>query len=134
VSGPLLDRFDLRIDVDRPEPVELLDGSDGEPSSTVAARVAEARERARSRGVAANVELDAPALATAAPLSHEATRLLEATLHAGRLSARGLHRVRTVALTIADLTGREGPIGPDLIDTALGLRIDPFRPAGQGIH
>ena len=134
VSGPLLDRFDLRIDVDRPEPVELLDGSDGEPSSTVAARVAEARELARSRGVAANVELDAPALATAAPLSHEATRLLEATLHAGRLSARGLHRVRTVALTVADLTGREGPIGPDLIDTALGLRIDPFHPAGHGIH
>ena len=82
----------------------------------------------------ANVELGALALATAAPLSHEATRLLEATLHAGRLSARGLHRVRTVALTIADLTGREALIGPDLIDTALGLRIDPFRPAGHGIH
>ena len=134
LSGPLLDRFDLRIDVDRPEPVELLDGRDGEPSSAVAERVATARERARARGVTANVELGASALATAAPLSHEATRLLEATLHAGRLSARGLHRVRTVALTIADLTGREALIGPDLIDTALGLRIDPFRPAGHGIH
>jgi magnesium chelatase family protein len=134
VSGPLLDRFDLRIEVDRPEPVELLGDRAGERSSAVAERVAAARERARARGVTANVELDATALTAAAPLSPEATRLLEATLHAGRLSARGLHRIRTVALTIADLTGRDGPIGPDLVDTALSLRIDPFRPAGHGIR
>jgi magnesium chelatase family protein len=134
VSGPLLDRFDLRIEVDRPEPVELLGDRAGERSSAVAERVAAARERARARGVTANVELDATALTAAAPLSPEATRLLEATLHAGRLSARGLHRIRTVALTIADLTGRDGPIGPDLVDTALSLRIDPFRPVGHGIR
>jgi len=133
VSGPLLDRFDLRVDVQRPDPTDLLDGVPGEATSAVAARVAEARGRARQRGVGANAELSAAQLESTEPLTVAAVRLLEGVLHAGRLSARGLHRVRTMALTVADLCGHEGPIGPELIDTALGLRIDPFRPAGSGV-
>ena len=130
VSGPLLDRFDLRVEVDRPDPLDLLGDGIGESSAAVADRVAGVRRLAERRGVAANADLDAPSLADAGPLSAEASRLLEASLHAGRLSARGLHRIRSVALTIADLTGREPPLGPDVVDTALGLRIDPFRTPG----
>ena len=57
LSGPLLDRFDLRIDVQRPEPDDLLRGDPGEPSACVRKRVLTARQRAVERGVRANVEL-----------------------------------------------------------------------------
>ncbi len=134
ISGPLLDRFDLRIAVDRPDPVDLLSGASGESSADVGRRVASARGRAVARGVDANGALDPAALREAAPLSEAAVRRLEAELHAGRLSARGLHRVRSVALTVADLLGRDGPLDVDLVEVALGLRIDPFRSEVAGVR
>ena len=60
-----------------------------------------------------------------APLQPVAARLLERRLRAGTLSARGLHRVRRVALTIADLAGATGPIAEDHVCLALSLRADP---------
>jgi magnesium chelatase family protein len=54
--------------------------------------------------------------------------LLEARLRQGRLSARGLHRVRRVARTLADLAGRDGPVGVDDVHAALVLRADVFPP------
>jgi magnesium chelatase family protein len=131
VSGPLLDRFDLRVVVDRPEVGELL-GADGgesqsiEPTAVVAARVAAARRLAAGRGVACNAELPSASLDASAPLDAEARRLLEARLRQGRLSARGLHRVRRVARTLADLAGREGAVGLDDVHAALALRADVF--------
>jgi magnesium chelatase family protein len=105
VSGPLLDRFDLRVDVQRPAADQLLHGAAGEPSAAVRARVLDARRRAAGRGVRSNVELDSAALDEFAPLTPPAVSQLEFALRTGRLSARGYQRVRAVARTLADLAG-----------------------------
>lgn len=127
ISGPLLDRFDLRVTVDRPDIGDLMgDGSDGSPkpesSATIAARVRMARDVARTRGFPVNAAIPARELDTAAPLRPKARRLLETRLRQGRLSARGVHRVRRVARTLADLSGHEGAIEEEHALTALALR------------
>jgi magnesium chelatase family protein len=129
VSGPLLDRFDLRVQVDRPEVTQLLpvDGDTAdlcESTAVVAARVAAVRGLAATRGVRANAGLSAHRLDQLAPLAPTARAVLEARLREGRLSARGLHRIRRVARTVADLAGRDGPIGEEDVCTALLLRGD----------
>ena len=125
LSGPLLDRFDLRVPVQRPQVHEVMDGPPGEASSVVAARVVEARARAVERAVGVNSELAGADLDRWAPLTKAAANRLEDGLRQGRLSARGLHRLRRVALTIADLAGHEGPLGADHVETAMQLRCDP---------
>ncbi|MGH9182654.1 MAG: YifB family Mg chelatase-like AAA ATPase [Acidimicrobiales bacterium] len=131
LSGPLLDRFDLRLEMARPEPADLLAGSGGECSAQVAARVAAARRRAQARGVGTNSELPAARFDDVAPLGGGAKALLAHALRTGALSARGLHRVRRVALTVADLSGHEGPVGEEEICLALQLRAGPVGPGGQ---
>src|SRR5439155_24229728 len=91
-SGPLLDRFDLRVVVSKPNVDELLGGAAGERSVSVAERVAEARCRARERGVRCNAELPARRLDELAPLTPAALSVLEYRLRTNGLSARGLHR------------------------------------------
>jgi len=140
VSGPLLDRFDLRVQVERPDIDQLL-AADGAGSSrqvaqpetteAVSRRVATARAVAADRGVGRNADLPAPRLDDVAPMTPAARRVLEARLRQGSLSARGLHRVRRVARTLADLDGRPGPIGEEDVCGALMLRSDPF-PVGTG--
>jgi magnesium chelatase family protein len=124
LSGPLLDRFDLRVEVGRPTVEDLLGQHPGEPSRAVAARVLAAREIAAVRGVGANAELPARRLDDVAPLAPEAGRLLEDALRTGRLSARGLHRVRRVARTIADLQGAPAELTAAHVAMALNLRVD----------
>jgi magnesium chelatase family protein len=124
ISGPLLDRFDLRVAVSRPDPATLVGGEPGEPSAAVAARVAEARRRAAERGVRANADLPPGRLDEAAPLAPAAAKLLEYKLRAGTLSGRGLHRVRRVARTLADLAGDGLVVGEEHVCLALGLRGD----------
>ncbi|HLH45952.1 MAG TPA: ATP-binding protein, partial [Acidimicrobiales bacterium] len=128
VSGPLLDRFDLRVGVDRPDVAALIDppSTGPEPTSDVAARVAAARAWAAGRGVDANARIPGDRLEGAVPLDGAARRLLEIRLRQGRLSARGLHRVRRVARTVADLAGHEGPVREQDLVTALALRAEPF--------
>ena len=130
ISGPLLDRFDLRVHVDRPEVSELMDErpAQGEPSASVAARVRQAREAASARGVRCNAELPGPLLDELAPLDRPARNLLEARLRQGRISARGVHRVRRVARTLADLAGHLGPITLEQVHSALALRGEVFTP------
>jgi magnesium chelatase family protein len=129
ISGPLLDRFDLRVRVRRPDVEDLLSPNAcgvaraaSEPSSVVAARVATARRTARDRGGRCNAELPSWALDKLAPLSPGGRRLLERRLREGQLSARGLDRVRRVALTVADLAGRQGPLSGEDVLLALALR------------
>ena len=124
LSGPLLDRFDLRVAVRRPDVGELLQGPAGEGTPEVAARVAAARAVAAERGVRANADLPAPALDRVAPLAPAAWRILEHRLRAGTLSARGLHRVRRVARTLADLDGAPGVVGEEHVCSALELRAE----------
>ena len=125
LSGPLLDRVDLRVEVSRPRIEDLMGRTTGEPSRPVAERVLAVRQIARGRGVASNSQLPAKRLDEVAPLSEAASDLLEGALRSGRLSARGLHRVRRVARTIADLAGCPGPLAAAHVATALSLRTDP---------
>jgi magnesium chelatase family protein len=118
LSGPLLDRFDLRVTVPRPAGTELL-GEPGESSATVAARVAAARDAQRRRG-GLNRTLGRSQL-DAVPIEPQARRLLEKALEADRLTGRGYDRVRRVATTLADLAGRER-VGADQVAEALMLR------------
>jgi len=126
LSGPLLDRFDLRVIVARPDVDGLLRGPPAEPTASVAERVAEARTLACRRGVRCNAELPAHRLDEVAPLDPAATALLEHQLRAGWLSARGLHRVRRVARTLADLAGGGRYLGEEHVCLALGLRAQPL--------
>jgi magnesium chelatase family protein len=121
LSGPLADRFDLRVEVEVPEVDQLLADGGSESSAVVAARVATARERARHRGYRSNADLPARRLDDVAPLDDAATEALERSLSDGSLSARGLHRVRRVALTLADLDGR-GVVSRSDIVSALTMR------------
>ncbi len=107
LSGPLLDRFDLAVVLSRCDPAKLFAASTGESSSVVAGRVAMARRAAQRRGVVVNAALPVADLDRVAPLTEVTRRLLDQQLRAGTLSARGLHRVRRVARTIADLAGSE---------------------------
>lgn len=125
VSGPLLDRFDLRLDVHRPDPHALLHGDGVETTAQVAARVQRVRALAAERGVTTNAELTGPTLERVAPLSPAAEQLLERALESGRLTARGLRRVWRVARTIADLADHTGPLAAEHLASAFHLRADP---------
>ncbi len=122
LSGPLLDRFDLVLAVERPDPGALLAVEAGETSAAVAARVAAAREAAAERGVSRNADLVGADLARWAPLDPAARTLLEALVAAGSLSGRGVQRIRRVARTVADLAGHDGVLGEVHVATALGFR------------
>jgi len=122
LSGPLLDRFDLHIAVERLGTRDLFGAGDGEPSAVVAARVATARELARSRGVPCNAAIPHYRLDDLAPLEPKAEALLRRRVSQSSLSARGLDRVRRVARTVADLQQIEGPVPAEAAATALELR------------
>ena len=125
VSGPLLDRMDLVVHVERPAPDDLLRAARSEPSAVVGERVESARRAALERGDRGNAALDGSALETAAPLAPDAARLLEGALAAGQLSARGLRRVRAVARTIRDLDDAGPTLRGQDVAEALSLRVRP---------
>jgi magnesium chelatase family protein len=122
VSGPILDRFDLRLEVERVGSHALLGAGRGEPSAAVRDRVLAARDRASARGVVANAHLPTAGLDETAPLSTDAARALRHEIDRGRLSARGLARVRRVARTIRDLADGGAQVELDDVREALLLR------------
>jgi magnesium chelatase family protein len=126
LSGPLLDRFDLRVDVARPEVTHLLGGEPGESTETVAERVRHARAAAIERGGCCNADLEPDVLERCTPLTSGATQTLDAALRSGKLTARGLARVRRVALTLADLDGARPPLDSNVVGLALQLRSEPL--------
>jgi len=126
LSGPLLDRFDLRVGVERPHIDELLGGEavpPSEPSATVAARVAEARRVALDRQGCLNSAIAPASLDEFAPLMPAARLLLRTELERDRLTGRGYHRVRRVARTLADLDAHVGPLADHHIALAMQLRV-----------
>jgi magnesium chelatase family protein len=122
VSGPILDRFDLRLEVERVGSHALLGPGGGEASERVRERVLAARARAAERAVTANARIPSGRLDEVAPLSDEAGAALRREIDRGRLSARGLARVRRVACTIRDLGGGDDLVGIDEVREALLLR------------
>jgi len=112
LSGPLLDRFDLRVDVPRVEMRDLDLPPDSEGSAEVAARVAQARDRqtARYQGlgtVRVNADIEGDLLTEVATPDNAGRDLLVKAAERFGLSARGYHRILRVARTIADLEGAE---------------------------
>ena len=105
LSGPLLDRVDLHVEVDPLQAADLALPPPAECSADVAARVATARERQASRGIRANAELDGELLEEHATPDEPGRKLLLQAAEAMRLSARGYTRMLRVARTIADLAG-----------------------------
>ncbi len=107
VSGPVLDRLDLQIEVPALTSEELLAATAGEPSAAVRARVLVARVRQRARG-GLNAHLPNAALRECAGLDDAGRRLVADAVDRGGMSARAVHRALRVARTIADLAGEEG--------------------------
>ncbi len=106
VSGPILDRLDLQIEVPALTSDELLLATNGEPSAAVRERVLAARERQRARG-GLNALLPNAGLRQHAALDAAGRRLVADAVDRGGMSARGVHRALRVARTIADLAGEE---------------------------
>ena len=121
-SGPFLDRFDLRVVVNRPAADELLGTELGEATAVVAERVANVRRLARRRQGTTNGALTGGQLDEFARVDAAGTVLLRRELESGRLSGRGLHRIRRVARTIADLADAPEVLGEHHVATALALR------------
>ncbi|MET0383084.1 MAG: YifB family Mg chelatase-like AAA ATPase [Burkholderiaceae bacterium] len=119
LSGPLLDRIDMQIEVPALRPSELLppaDGADGagssaafagEPSAAVASRVREARERQLARQGVPNALLAAARIDSELRLAEPARALLEQVAERLGWSARSLHRIAKLARTVADLAGAD---------------------------
>lgn len=106
ISGPLLDRIDLHVDVPRVAPAEIAQGPAPECSAEVARRVLVARRTQLERQDCTNARLEAPSTLAARVLAEpSAVSLLETALQKLALSARAYHRVLRVARTIADLDG-----------------------------
>jgi len=109
LSGPMLDRIDLAIEVP-PVPYSDLAGRPaGESSTTVRARVIQARERQMSRQGVPNARLEAGQVEEFCTPDAAGAALAETAMHRLNLSARAYHRVLRVARTLADLSGDERP-------------------------
>lgn len=127
LSGPLLDRVDLRVDLPPVRRAAWLDGlARPESTAVVAERVREARARAAHRlaGTALQLNSQVPGrlLRDRWPVPRSALALAERALERGALSVRGFDRVLRVAWTLADLAGLAAP-GPDQVAEALGMRL-----------
>jgi magnesium chelatase family protein len=106
LSGPLLDRIDLQVEVPAVPPDELMAQPDGEPSAVVAARVAAARARQMARQGVPNAQLEPPASTPTAAWTTAAAAFLRSAAERLGWSGRGLHRTLKVARTMADLAGQ----------------------------
>ena len=125
ISGPLLDRVDIKIELEPVSRTELLsDRNFSESSRTVALRVAQARKRAahRLRGTPwrLNGEVPGSELRRTWPPAPGSLAVLDRSLERGLITARGVVKVIRVAWTLADLAGRPRPAKDDC-DAALGL-------------
>jgi magnesium chelatase family protein len=120
ISGPLLDRFDMIIEVPPVDPAGLLSKPDGESSADIRARVVAARERQQRRyaacGATCNARLTGKQLRQFCPLTPQQQNMLLQAVEQFGLSARAFDRILRVARTIADLAGREYPSDNDLFE------------------
>ena len=122
ISGPLLDRIDLHIEVPRLPPQDLRpDAPAGENSAAIRSRVEHARAVQLARAGRANAQLGQSETMHWCRLHGKDQALLESAIERLQLSARSMHRILRVARTIADLDGAEHIATPHLTE-ALGYR------------
>ena len=136
ISGPLLDRIDIHVEVPRVEYEKLSDSRLGEPAATVRARVEVARDRQRDRfgardggathlpvasHITCNADMRPAEVRKFCLLDETGKNLMHSAMNQLQLSARGYHRVLKLARTIADLAGSE-PILPSHLAEALQYR------------
>ncbi|MFC2030975.1 ATP-binding protein, partial [Chloroflexota bacterium] len=129
ISGPLLDRIDIHIEVPRVEYDKLSDDRQGEPSADIQARVEAARERQRVRfegsGLMSNADMGPAEVRTFCQVDDAGRTLLRAAMQQLQMSARAYHRILKLSRTIADLAGSEG------IETAHLAEAIQYRPRRQ---
>lgn len=131
ISGPLLDRIDLHVDVDAVKPWEMTtDNTPRESSATIRARVVAARARQIARQGCVNAHLDGPALEQFAVLSSDLTTFLNTAAEKMGMSARGYNRIKRLARTIADLRGAENI---EMTDLAEALSYRPINRGKYGV-
>ena len=125
LSGPLMDRIDIRVDVDPVGRIELASNNLGEPSDVIRQRVMNARQRAADRfksdGWRLNSEIPARALRTEYRPEQQAMNFLHDELDKELLTARGLHKVLRLSWTLADLAEHAKPTLED-VQQAYSLR------------
>ena len=128
ISGPLLDRIDLHVDVDAVNPWEMqsVSNTPAETSATIRARVVAARKRQILRQGYMNARLDGADLEKYVAMSDEMTNFLNMAAEKMGMSARGYNRIKRIARTIADLRGMED-INMDDLTEALS-----YRPINRG--
>ncbi|CAB4367386.1 MAG: YifB family Mg chelatase-like AAA ATPase [Actinobacteria bacterium] len=122
-SGPLVDRFDIRIRLVKPSTSELTGTVPGESSAAIKQRVAAVHQRSLERQGCLNSAIPADMLEDVAPLTRDAMSWLRDRLDEGRLSGRGYHRVRRVARTLADMHSNDEVITTDWVEAALSMRV-----------
>ena len=129
LSGPLLDRVDIRVRMQAVATGALIDEV-GESTESVRTRVSAARDAAAERwsdyGWRTNAEVPGPALRQKFRLSRDALAPVERALRKGVITARGADRALRVAWTVSDLAGESMP-GPDQVATALDFRDRGFQ-------
>jgi magnesium chelatase family protein len=130
ISGPLLDRIDIHIEVPRVEYEKLSDDRLGEPSTAIRARVEVARERQQQRfaglsGMRTNADMGPAEVRTHCQVDDPGRNLLRAAMQQLHMSARAYHRILKLARTIADLAGADG------IETAHLAEAIQYRPRRQ---
>jgi magnesium chelatase family protein len=121
ISGPLLDRIDMQVEVHAAPPAQMLAEGDGEASAAVARRVAVARERQRARQHCLNTDLTAAQIDVHCALDAPTAQLAQRAAAQLGWSGRSLHRVLKVARTIADLAAAP-TIGAPHLAEAMQLR------------
>ena len=133
ISGPLLDRIDLHVDVDAVNPWDMNkdDGTPRETSAEIRARVVAARNRQIARQGHVNATLDGAALENYAKLSDELTAFLNTAAEKMGMSARGYNRIKRLARTIADLRGAENI---EMSDLAEALSYRPINRGKYGVN
>ena len=128
ISGPLLDRIDIHVEVPFVDFEKLGDDRLGEPSAAIQARVEAARQRQIERlaedGLLCNSDMGVEQIRKFCALDATSRSVLESAMRQLRLSARGYHRVLKLSRTIADLSGEEN-ISPTHLAEALQYRAKP---------